>query len=43
MIELRDYGFNYNVTYVGNEDGFFDFFKFMTSRPDIVKLKDRTG
>ena len=43
MIEIRDYGFNYNVFYNGDRDGYHKFFNFMMSKEDIVKLKNKIG
>ena len=43
MIEIRDYGFNYNVFYNGDRDGYHNFFNFMMSKEDIVKLKNKIG
>lgn len=43
MIEIRDYGFNYNVLYNGDRDGYHKFFNFMMSKEDIVKLKNKIG
>ena len=39
MIEIRDYGYNYNVYYVGEKEGYFDFFNTIINIPDSKKLK----
>ena len=38
MIEIRDYGYNYNVFYVGDKSGYFDFFNTIIKIPDSKKL-----
>ena len=39
MIEIRDYGYNYNVFYNGDKENYFSFFNFMTNIPDAKRLK----
>ena len=40
MIEIRDYGYNYNVFYNGDKESYFSFFNFMTKIPDAKRLKN---
>lgn len=39
MIEIRDYGYNYNVYYKGDKDNYFKFFNFITKIPESKKLR----
>ena len=44
MIEIKDYGYNYNVYYTGDKSGYFKFFNFITKIPDSKKLRGgKTG
>lgn len=43
MIEVKDYGHYYNVSFNGDKDDYHKFFNFMVSKDDIVKLKKKTG
>ena len=44
MIEIKDYGYNYNVYYTGDKNGYFKFFNFITKIPDSKKLRGgKTG
>ena len=38
MIEIKDYGYNYNVYFTGDKSRFFDFFNTMIRIPDAKKL-----
>lgn len=43
MIEVKDYGYCYNVIFNGDKDDYHKFFNFMMSKEDIIKLKKKTG
>lgn len=43
MIEIKDYGYNYNVYFVGDKDNYFKFFNFIIKIPDSKKIKGKTG
>ena len=44
MIEIKDYGYNYNVYYTGDKSDYFKFFNFITKIPDSKKLRGgKTG
>ena len=42
MIEIKDYGYNYNVYFAGETDDYFHFFNTITKIPDTKKLKNNT-
>ena len=43
MIEIKDYGYNYNVYFAGETDDYFHFFNTITKIPDTKKLKNNKG
>ena len=43
MIEIKDYGYNYNVYFAGEMDDYFHFFNIITKIPDTKKLKNNKG
>ena len=43
MIEIKDYGYNYNVYFAGEMESYFDFFNTITKIPDAKKLKNSKG
>lgn len=43
MIEVKDYGFNYHLTYHGDKEDYIPFYLAMNKIPDCTKLKGAIG
>ena len=43
MIEVKDYGFNYHLTYHGDKENYIPFYLAMNKIPDCTKLKGAIG
>lgn len=43
MLELRDYGYNYQVIFKGEKENYSDFFVFINKFQNALKFADKPG